>query len=149
MLISALIAFGHFFAFFSLSAALVLELALICESPSVEAARRIRRADRAAGLFALMILVFGLLRVFYFGHGADFYFGNSFFWLKMSLFVGVALLSIYPTLCFMRWGKCLDRGEAPALSALSAKALRRVIHTELFGIGLILLCASLMARGIG
>ena len=50
MLLAALVAFGHFLAFFALAAALVLTLALINESMSVDKARRVRRADRVAGL---------------------------------------------------------------------------------------------------
>ena len=50
MLLAALVATGHFIAFFGLTAAIVLTLALLVESPSVEIARRIRRADRVAGM---------------------------------------------------------------------------------------------------
>ena len=69
MLAAALIAFGHFLAFFALTAALVVELSLLTESMSVEAARRVRRADRVAGLFAGLLLLFGTLRVIYFEKG--------------------------------------------------------------------------------
>ncbi|MCP4875200.1 MAG: DUF2214 family protein, partial [Gammaproteobacteria bacterium] len=86
MLAAALIAFGHFVAFFSLAAALVLELSLISESMTVEKAKRIRRADRVIGIMALLVLVFGFLRVLYFEKGSDYYFANSFFQIKLALF---------------------------------------------------------------
>jgi hypothetical protein len=66
VLTSAFVAFGHFLAFFALAAAVVLNLALIAESMNVEVARRIQRADRVAGLSAVLLLVFGTLRVLYF-----------------------------------------------------------------------------------
>jgi putative membrane protein len=149
MLSGALIAFGHFFAFFALTAALVLELSLLTESMSVEVARRVRRADRIAGLFAGLILLFGTLRVIYFEKGADYYIDNLFFQVKIGLFLLAALISLYPTICFVRWKGDLERGIAPVLNDRQVKSLRRAMHWELVLIAGILLCASLMARGFG
>jgi putative membrane protein len=81
------------------------------------------------------------LRVFYFEKGAAFYFQNGAFIAKMALFVAVALLSIYPTLKFLSWRKGIDVSSVPTI--------RRILHLELVGVVLILLCAALMARGIG
>ena len=149
MLAGALVAFGHFLAFFALTAALVLELALIAESMSVEVAKRVRRADRIAGLFAGLLLLFGTLRVIYFEKGGEFYADNLFFQIKIGLFLLAALISIYPTMCFARWKSDLDQDIAPVLSGEQVKNLRRAMHWELVLIAGILLCASLMARGIG
>ena len=149
MLAAALVAFGHFLAFFALTAALVLELALIAESISVETARRIRRADRIAGLAALSVLVFGLLRVFLFEKGSAYYFSNTWFLIKLGLFIVAALISIYPTLQFFRWGSELEQDIAPGLDGTAVKRLKRAIHWELVMIAGILLCASLMAKGFG
>jgi putative membrane protein len=66
MLWSALIAFGHFLAFFALTAALVLQLTLVSESIGGYTARRIKRADRAYGLSPMLLRVFGFLSVVYF-----------------------------------------------------------------------------------
>jgi len=149
MLAGALVAFGHFLAFFALTAAMVLELTLISESMSVEIGRRIRRADRIAGLFAGLLLLFGTLRVIYFEKGGEFYADNLFFQIKIGLFVLAALISIYPTITFARWKHDLDQGVAPVLSIEQVKSLRRALHWELVLISGILFCASLMARGIG
>lgn len=149
MLGAALIAFGHFLAFFALSAALVLQLALLRESPDIETARRIQRADRAAGLSAVLLLVFGFLRVFEFEKGSEYYFSNTFFLLKLALFVAAALISIYPTVVFIRWSGDIARGAAPALEAATVKRIKSIIHWELVLIMGILLCASLMAKGFG
>jgi putative membrane protein len=146
---AALVAFGHFLAFFALTAALVLELTLIKESMSVEVAKRIRRADRIAGLFAGLLLLFGTLRVIYFEKGAEYYADNLFFQIKIGLFLLTAAISIYPTICFSRWKTELEQGIAPLLSADKVKNLRRALHWELMLVGGILLCASLMAKGFG
>ena len=149
MLVAALVAFGHFVAFFSLAAALVLELALITESPSIETARRIRRADRVLGLSAALVLVFGFLRVIYFEKGSEYYFANTFFQVKLGLFFAAALISLIPTLQFLSWNRELSQGIAPILTSATVKRLKRVIHWELLLIGGIMLCASLMAKGFG
>ncbi len=149
MLTGAFVAFGHFLAFFSLAAALVLELALIAESMSVEVARRIQRADLIAGLSAVLLLLFGTLRVLYFEKGADYYLGNSFFQLKIGLFFLAALISAYPTIRFRRWNAELGQDIAPGLSTIEVTRLKRAIHWELVFIGGILVCASLMAKGFG
>ena len=149
MLLAALVAFGHFLAFFALAAALVLTLALINESMSVDKARRVRRADRVAGLSAVLLLLFGSLRVFYFEKGGEYYADNLFFQIKIGLFLLAALISIYPTTRFARWGSELDRGIAPLLNADQVRWLKRALHWELVLIGGILLCASLMAHGFG
>jgi putative membrane protein len=149
VLAPALIAFGHFVAFFALSAALVLELALINESLSVETAKRIQRADRVVGMAAILVLVFGFLRVIYFEKGSEYYFANTFFQIKLGLFVVAALISLIPTLQFVRWNNELKQGIAPDLTSTSATRLKRIIHWELVLIGGIMLCASLMAKGFG
>ena len=149
MLAAALVAFGHYLAFFALTAALVLELALITSSISVEIARRIQRADRIAGLAAVLLLVFGFLRVFYFEKGSAYYFDNTFFQLKLVLFVIAAAISLYPTIQFVRWNNELRQGIAPELDSATVRRLKRVVHWELVLIGGILVCASLMARGFG
>ena len=149
MLGAALVAFGHFLAFFALAATLVLELALISESMSRETARSIQRADRIAGLSALLLLVFGFLRVFYFEKGSEYYFANTWFWLKIALFAAAALIAIYPTRQFSRWSSELKQDIAPDLSSDMVRRLKRAIHWELVLIGGILICASLMAKGFG
>ncbi len=149
MVTAALIAFVHFLAFFTLTAALMLQLTLISESISVDTARRIQRADRFYGMSAILILVIGFLRVVYFEKGADYYFNNTFFLLKMGLFIIVGLLSIYPTIFYTRWNSELKLDIAPELSIQVVQKLRKIIHTELVVIIGILLCASLMAKGFG
>ena len=149
MLVSVFISFGHFASFFALTAAIVLQLALLSNSLSLETALRIQRADRAAGMAAALILVFGFLRVFVFDKGAEYYFSNTFFLLKLGIFVAVALLSVYPTLTYLKWNESLNQGVVPELSTLVIPRLRKIIHYQLIGILAILLCASLIAKGYG
>ena len=61
----------------------------------------------------------------------------------------MGLLSIYPTMVFASWGKLLKRGQLPVLADAQRRRLRAVMHAELTGVVLIILCAVLMARGVG
>ena len=149
MLLAAFVAFVHFLAFFVLTTTLVLQLGLLSDSISVVTARRIQRADRASGIAAMLVLVFGFLRVVYFEKGADYYFDNTFFLIKLSLFVAVGLASIYPTVYYRRWSPELKQEIVPEISASMLTRIRKIIHYELVGILGILLCASLMAKGFG
>ena len=146
---SAAFAFFHHVAAFTLVAAVAIEFVLIREPLTIERARRLQVVDAVLGVAAGVVLVVGLARVFYFEKGAAFYFHNHAFLAKLALFVIVALLSIYPTVVFLSWRKALSQGQVPALGAQQVRRLRSVIHSELAGIVLLVLCAALMARGIG
>jgi putative membrane protein len=146
---SAFFAFVHHAAAFALVSALVIELVLLRTELTLSTARILQKADMALGISAGLLLAVGLLRVVYFEKGAAYYFHNAAFIGKLSLFVAVALLSIYPTVVFLSWRKSLDDGRLPSAPPAQLRSLRRIVHWELVGVVLILLCAALMARGIG
>jgi putative membrane protein len=146
---SALFAFLHHVAAFTLVATLAIEFVLIRGELDVRGARRLQIADLLFGASAGAILLIGLLRVFYFEKGAGYYFHSWPFIAKLVLFVAVGLLSIVPTLEFLSWSKGLKQGRAPVIDDSKRRRLRAVMHWELAGVMLILLCAALMARGIG
>ena len=138
---SAVMAFLHHVAAFALVAGIAVEFVLIRQETTVANARRLALADMVVGISAGVLLVVGLLRVFYFEKGAAFYLHNAAFVAKMVVFIAVALLSIYPTLQILRWRQGIDAAAVPRI--------RRILHLELAGVVLILLSAALMARGIG
>jgi putative membrane protein len=105
--------------------------------------------DAAYGMSAMLLIVVGFLRVFYTEKGATYYFGSAPFILKISLFVIVGLLSIRPTREFLSWRALLAQQQLPAFSDDKRRIIRRTIHIELTLLVIIMLCAALMARGIG
>jgi putative membrane protein len=139
---NAFMAFLHHVAAFTLVAALVVEFVLIRDELNARTVRRLAAADAVLGLSAGVLLVVGVLRVFYFEKGPAFYFSSASFITKLVLFGAVALLSLYPTVKFLRWRK-----GAPDPAAVPA--IRRILHLELVGVTFILLAAALMAKGIG
>ncbi|MGB8041244.1 MAG: DUF2214 family protein [Pseudolabrys sp.] len=144
---STLFAFLHHVAAFTLVSALAVEFILIGQELSLATARRLVIADGVLGAAAGILLVVGLLRVFFFEKGADHYFHSHAFMTKFSVFIAVALLSIVPTLEFLSWRKTLKAGKLPSPSVGKLSFIRKIIHGELAAIIIILLCATIMARG--
>jgi len=149
MAASAVFAFLHHISAFTLVAALAIEFVLIRGELTLTSARLLQRADIAFGVAAGVLLVVGLLRVFYFEKGAGYYFSSGTFIAKLSLFVILGLFSIVPTIEFLSWRKATAQGGAPAVAPAKLASIRRIIHIELAGVVVIVLCAALMARGIG
>ena len=110
-------------------------------------ARRLVAADAVYGVSAAALLVIGLLRVFYFEKGAAYYFSSHAFMAKLSVFIVVGVLSAIPTIEFMSWRKALKAGQAPVPSERKITMIRKLLHGELIGVVIILLCAAIMARG--
>lgn len=146
---AAFFAFLHHVSAFTLFAALVVEFVLIRSTLTVESARKIQIADMIFGISASVLLLAGLARVFHFEKGATYYFHTWPFIAKLALFVIVGLLSIIPTMEFLRWRTAVKAGQVPAVSPEKIKSIRAIIHYEMAGVVLIILFAALMAKGIG
>ena len=101
---------------------------------TVRSARTLLIADAIFGASAGVILVVGLLRVFYFEKGADYYFHNAPFLAKLALFAVIGLLSIIPTRQFLSWRRGLKQGVAPSVAPERLRSIRRVVHWELAGV---------------
>ena len=118
-------------------------------APTLADAKRIQASDRVYGMLAIVVLGVGFLRVYHFEKGKAFYAANPFFQAKLMLFLGVGLLSIYPTIRFLRWRAQTKQGLAPVLAAREYKTIMTVLRMELLLLLATALCASLMARGLG
>ena len=143
------LAFLHHAAAFLIVAVLTTELVLLKSELTPTSARSILRMDAVYGIAALALLVIGFLRVFYTEKGASYYFQSGTFLTKIALFLIVGLLSIYPTLQFLRWRAPLREGRVPALEPATRRTIRMLVHVELTLLFAIMLFAVLMARGIG
>jgi putative membrane protein len=148
-MISALMAFLHHLAAFTLTASIIYELVTFRKDLSLAEARRIQRMDILYGISAAVVLIVGLLRVFYYEKGAPFYAQNLFFWTKMAGFALAALLSIYPTIRFLSWRRLFARNQVPEISDQEAARVKRILWLEMAAIAVILFSAALMARGVG
>jgi putative membrane protein len=142
------VAYLHYLSIILTGGFLIAELVLCRTEMTVEQRRRLPGIDVVFFVSALVALATGLLRLFFYSKGVDYYVGNPFFWVKMALYVTIAAISIKPTLTFARWKRALAAGAgAPAAAEISG--VRRLIHVELALLALMPLMAVLMARGIG
>ncbi len=144
---TTLFAFLHHVAAFTLVGALALELMLVHQPLTLANARRLMRVDAVLGASAALLLVVGLLRVFVFEKGADYYFSNIAFIIKLGVFIALASLSLLPTLEFLSWRKAIRAGHLPDIDERRLRKVQAVIHGELAGIVVILLCAAVIAKG--
>ncbi len=146
----ALVAYVHHLSFMVCFAALALQRKLIRSEPGRGDSLLIVITDVVYGLSALTLTLSGILRVLHYGRGTSFYTENPLFWLKVATFVAVGVLSLYPTVTFLRsWAGPLRRGELPQPSEALVARLRLILNLELAGFAALPLLAALMARGVG
>ena len=146
---SSLFAFLHHIAAFALVAALFAESILIRHPLDAGVARSLLRVDAMYGVSAMALIVFGLVRVHFTEKGAAYYLHSATFIAKIALFVAIGLISIYPTRRFIAWRRELKSGATPSIDIHTQAKIRRSIHVELGLMSLVILCAVLMARGVG
>jgi putative membrane protein len=144
---STLFAFLHHLCAFTLVAAVAIEFTLIRQELTLGSARRLQVTDLVLGIAAGLLLVIGLLRVFFFEKGAEYYWHSHAFLMKFALFIIVSLLSIIPTTEFLSWRDAIRAGQVPVMDGGKRKRVTIILHIELAGIVVILLCAAIMARG--
>jgi len=144
---STLFAFLHHLCAFTLVSAVAVEFTLIRQELTAATARRLQLTDLVLGIAAGALFVIGLLRVFFFEKGADYYFHSHAFLTKFSLFILIGLLSIVPTREFLSWRGAVAAGKVPVIEAGRHRRVSMIIHAELAAIVVILLCAAIMARG--
>lgn len=149
MVNSALFAFLHFLAVFGIVGTIFFEWQTMSRAPTYSEARRLQVCDRWYGIFAGVVLVVGFLRVYYFEKGSVYYFANPFFVAKLALFVVIGLLSVYPTVRFIRWGAQTKQRLAPEVSQREYSRIMLVLRAEVVLLLGMTLCASLTARGAG
>lgn len=142
-------AFLHHLIAFILVTTLVYEWLLIRKPITVERARSLINTDRIYGISAMLLLIIGGLRLFYFEKGTPYYFHSLPFITKLILFALVGILSIYPTVTFQRWQQWLKQQQSPVTSEKTLRLLQRLITLELICITGILLSAAMAAKGVG
>ena len=139
---STLFAFLHHLFAFTLVGALAVEFILIGQEFSYATAKRLAITDAVVGAAASLLFVVGMCRVFLFEKGAAYYFHSPAFTTKLSVFIAVAVLSVVPTLEFLKWRKALKAGQVPAVDAKKLRFVRKIIHGELAAVVIIVLCAA-------
>lgn len=149
MISDALLAYAHFASVFLLFAFLTVEAMLLRYEVDAKAATLIARVDLWYGASAGMVLITGLLRIFFGAKGSAFYLENPMFWGKVALFALLGLLSIKPTLMFLRWSRAIKSNAAFAPDDAERRRARKLVMIQIHLAALLPLTAVLMARGVG
>ena len=124
-----------------LVSSLVVEHMLVKSTMSPVEMRRLAVADMVYGASAAAVLIAGLLLWFYAGKGAAFYTSNPVFHVKVAVYILVAVLSIYPTVFFMK-----NRKSAVAVIPVP-KSIIMIVRFELLMILIMPFLAVTMAQG--
>ena len=140
------LAIAHHLLVFGLTIMLASQLALAQPGLGAGELRRLSRIDAGYGATAGLILIVGLVRVWFGAKGADYYLGNAWFWAKMAAFAGVGLLSIPPTITFIRWSRALKADPAALPCSVAVGGVRRFLLAEVALLLLVPVFAALMAR---
>ena len=145
MTVEIVLRYLHFISIFVIVSALVAEYLLLKNEMTRSELNRLAGIDAAYGIAALTLVGAGLtLWLGSIGKPSVFYSENWIFITKISLFGAIGILSIYPTIFFIR-----NRKGPPSESIKIPKAIFWMLRLELVLIFLIPLLAGLMAKGIG
>ena len=122
-MLDLILAILHHIAVFGLVATLAME-GVMLRAAAVDVGRLVK-LDARFGMTAMLVLVIGVSRVIRGGKGWVFYEENPFFWGKMACFAAIGLISILPTLLFIRWRKAAagDAGFTPPADELKRARL--------------------------
>lgn len=144
----ALLHYAHFLCIFLLASLLASEIVLFRKQLPGAMLRQLQTLDRCYGIAAGLVIVTGLLLVFFGLKGSAYYLHNPVFWMKMALFVIVALLSIPATLAFLRWNARRGEDGSVVLEDAEFGRIRSLLWGEVTVLAFIPLCAALMANGL-
>jgi putative membrane protein len=145
-MIDLALAVMHHLAILSLILIVGAELALMRGDLTVAVVRRLASIDAGYGISAGVIVIVGVTRVVLGAKGWVFYVHNPYFWGKMATFLVVGLLSIHPTVAFLRWRGATNADATFVPSPDSVAAVRRTVLIEAALLGLIVAFAAAMAR---
>lgn len=135
----------HFISIFAIVGALVSEHMLLKKNLTRAELARLSKVDAVYGIAAIVLVVAGLtLWLGGYGKPALFYSKNWIFHTKLTLFIGIGLLSIYPTVFFIK-----HRKGNPEDVVTIPKAIFWMLRFELLFLFIIPLLAGLMAHGVG
>ncbi|MDP4582610.1 MAG: DUF2214 family protein [Verrucomicrobiales bacterium] len=139
-----IIRYLHFVSIFILVAAVLGQHLILRGSITRALVGKAQKLDIAYAIAVVVVLATGLLQWFVVGKPADFYSSNPVFHTKLTLFLVIGLVSIYPSVYL---GK--NRKGAPDELVTIPKGIIWSVRVELFILFLMPLLATLMARGIG
>ena len=149
MILDAILQYLHISAILALVVFISSEAAL-CRPQwmNAQVVQRLVVVDRIYGIAAGVVLATGLIRIYLGTKGASWYWHNWLLHVKLTLFIVVGLISILPTIRFIRWNKALKAdGSLPGEEEV--RKARKLVMLQAHIIPIIPLAAAFLARGFG
>ena len=134
----------HHLIVFALVAIIFVEFVNVRSGMDAAAVRRVAAFDAWYGALAGIIVLVGFGRAIFAAKGWNYYSHDLFFWAKIGTFVVIGLLSIAPTVSYLKWRKA---GKPPTDKAVAN--VRRYLWIEVVLFAPLLGFAAAMARGYG
>ena len=149
MLVDAVLAYLHYIAILMLFSFMVAEVVLMRGTLDLERVLLLGRIDIWYFGSAGAALFTGFLRLGLGAKGASFYTDHWPLYAKIGLFLVVGLVSIKPTLTFIRWKRMMERDPAWRVPEDERRTVRKILMAEVHLAALIPVLAVMMARGLG
>ncbi len=137
--------YAHFLAVFMIVGAIFSEQFLISKTMTRREIKRMAKIDAIYGIGAVLVLIAGFALWFWTGKAATFYSRNWIFHTKLTLFIILGLLSIYPTIFFLKNRKGNDLETMIPVPKIIILFLR----IEILLLIVMPLLATMMSLGIG
>ena len=144
MISEILIRYLHFVSMFIVVAAVLGQHHLLKGSVTRATIGKAQRFDIAYAIAVVVVLATGLAQWFLVGKPAEFYSANPVFHTKLTLFLLIGVISIYPSVFLGKNRK----GDQSEILDIPGKLIWSV-RVELLLLFLMPLLATLMAKGIG
>jgi putative membrane protein len=141
-----IVAWIHYVAIMLMIASLLGEHLLLKREMSAAEAKTLQRLDIIYGGSAGLVLITGILRLFL-EKGFAYYNHHIGFHILFGIFVVAALLSIYPTMVFLRWRPDTSAGRGQQLAHDQFGKLQMILRVEMTLLLLAPLFATWMAHG--
>ena len=143
-----LVVYLHFAAMTLIAVFLAIEYLICVPGLARGKVKLLARIDLLYLTAALLALATGVARLVWLGKGPGFYLHNPVFYIKLALFAAVGLISVPPTMQYLRWMRGLKAGTG-AVADFEVLRARRYVLAELVLLAFIPFLAVMMARGIG
>jgi putative membrane protein len=136
-----IIKYFHIASIMGLCSCLVLEHLMIKKQMTKEEIKKYVFVDAVYGISAVLILLTGFALWFFVGKPAEFYTQNPLIHIKVTIFILVALLSIYPTMFFLKSRKSTSEFVEPP------RVIIMLVRTSLLLVMILPFLGIMMAQG--
>ena len=143
------LAYTHILGILIIFIALFVEHMVIAKKMTLKEMKRLTKADSWYGIGAIVMLITGFARIYLVGKPSDYYWSHNLFLIKLAIFTVAGLLSIYPTIQFIKLIKKLKADGIEEFSWKEAPKFKGIVRLQLALLLSLPFLANMIARGMG